>query len=442
LQIDRFRRMTALALISIMLLTCTGCWDRKELNDLNVVTLLGFDLVTENGNPQVLLTALVLKTSSTGTPGMAGMVGGGAPSTLCQVASVQGETVSDALRNFYMRSPRQLYLGHVLGIVIGEEMARQGIQQVIDFADRDKDIRYRAMVVVCDGTALDALQAQPEYETLASTELIKEIEHDTPFVSKSVPANLFQVIYGLMTPGMDVAMPRMHLFTPPEKGSGIRKGPPSGTVKIEQQNGEGNEAGKDGETTENTGVGQTANPEEKTFSVDGSAIFREDKMVGWLNEDESMGVLFITGNAHEAVIPFAFRSPEKNASFVIRHVKSKVKPVITRDGITFEVSIKGDGDLSEDKNAAIDVMKESDIKAAEQLIDQEVQDYCQETVAKCQSLHSDPFGFGDLIHQTNPTVWKQIKDQWRDYYSTVKVQVKVDYVIEQTGVTNEAVETR
>ena len=116
--------------------------------------------------------------------------------------------------------------------------------------------------------------------------------------------------------------------------------------------------------------------------------------------------------------------------------------MINQDGITFEVNIKGAGELTEDKNAAIDVMKEPDIKAAERLIDEEAQRYCQEAVARCQSLNSDVFGFGDMIHKTDPAFWKQISDRWRDYFPGVKVQVTAKFTIENTGVTGEAIKVK
>jgi spore germination protein KC len=164
--------------------------------------------------------------------------------------------------------------------------------------------------------------------------------------------------------------------------------------------------------------------------------------VDWLNEEESMGAMFVDSQASGGSIPFAFRSPEKNASYTFQRVSASVKPVISQDGIAFEVMIKGSGVLTEDRNAAIDLTKESDIKAAEQLVDEEAERYCQEAVTKCQSLNSDIFGFGDLIHKTDPAFWKQIRDRWRDYFPGVKVQVTARFTIENTGVTGEAIKTR
>jgi spore germination protein KC len=406
--------------------------------------MIGVDRIVKDGKPLVLLSLLSLKTVVGGS-----MTGGGSvvmPPTLGYVTSAEGETVGDAARNVALRSPRVLYLGHVMVIVIGERMAREGIQDVIDYGDRSKDIRYRAEVVTCRGSALEALEAQPDYESTASTELSRMVRNDPLRLSKVVPADLFEVVYSLMTPGKDPAMPRLSLLVPPERGSSVRKGPPSGTITLDQQSQVGQRQGQAG-AKENDfnpllGVEEGQHPERKSFMVDGTAVYSGDKLAGWLNEDEGMGAMFITRQAHGGEIPFAFKSPEKNSSYVFRSTSTRVKPVISQDGITFQVMIKGRGALTEDKNAAINLTRESDIKAAEQLVDQEVARHCQEAVSKCQSLNADIFGFGDLIHKSDPAFWKQIRDRWRDYYPGVKIQVIARFTIENTGVTGEAIKNR
>jgi spore germination protein KC len=431
---SRFQKIATLALVCVMLAVSTGCWDRKEIDDLNVVTLIGFDRIVVNGEPRILATACILKSSVTGAAtGLPSTGGGGTSSAITQTVSVEGKTIADAARNFFMRTARQIYLGHILGVIIGEDLAREGIEEVIEAGSRNPLLRYRTQLVVCDGTALDALQATPEFEALHATELVKTIEFNSSFLSKSVQANLFRVAYDMMTPGRDPVLPHMNPFTPPERGSGIRKGAPSGTVEIE------GESTEDEKTSENAGVEQSTNPEKKTFRVDGSAVFQGDRLVGWLNGDESKGFLFITGRARGGAIPFAFRSPDENVSYAFRNVKTEVRPVIGPGGITFEVGIRGDGGLTEIKDGAIDVLKDEDIRAAEQQINEEIQDYCLKAVAKCQSVGSDAFGFGDLIHRAEPAYWKQIKDRWRDYYPAVKVQVRAKFIIRNTGVTNESV---
>jgi len=468
-------RMFILALAALLLLSCTGCWDRREIDQLTVVTMLGFDRVIRNGKPQIVISILSVKNNAIGPSGGTG----GSSTTIPFFGSVEaatGETIDDALRNLSLRLPRAIFLGHAVVILIGQQMARDGIQQVIDFCDRDKDIRYRTQVAISRGSALEALESQPEIETLSSMEILKIINTSKFRSSKTVPSDLLHVVYNLLTPGRDVVMPWLVMFRPPERGSTIRKGPPNAqseeSGKQGQQSGAGqglqggtgqqggtgvqtqqgsalqgqvaqqDVTGADQDINQALGIPESLHPDRKTQAVDGSAVFLGDKLVGRLDENESMGVMFLNGQAIGGVIPLSFRSSEPNASFSFRRVRVSVKPVVSHDGVAFEVRIKGSGGLAEDKDAAIDVMNEDDLKAAKQLIDAEAERYCREAVAKCQSLKSDVFGFGDLLHKSDPAFWRQIKDQWRDYFPIVKVQVTANFTIEQAGVVGEAIKVK
>jgi spore germination protein KC len=496
------------ALVALLLLSCTGCWDRKELSQISVCAMIGFDRAVRNGKPLILVSVISLKLG-TGLPGVAG--GGGAagggtatPPSFGFVVSAEGETIYDALRNAGLRSARLIFMGHTQVIVVGEDLARDGIQQVIDFCDRHRDIRYRTDMVVCQGSALEFLESQPEYETLNSMEAFKIIKLSSQRTCKTVPADLFQVLSALLTPGKDVAMPRMVVFLPPERGATVRKGAPnaeseesggwgSGTrgqqggagdkqeggqgaqgggalgqqaqeggmeaqgigaqwqqdqfVRLSQQDRQGIPGAQPGgargqSINQALGVREGPHPDRKTLAVDGSAVFLGDRLVGWLNEEESMGVMFITRKARGGEIPIAFRSAEANATYIFQSVHTSVKPVVGNGGITYVINLRGSGELAENKDAAIDVMSESDIRAAEQLIDAEAARRCQEAVARCQSLHSDVFGFGDLLHKSDPAAWKRVKDQWRDYFPGVRVQVHADFTIEQTGMTGESIKAK
>ena len=272
------------------------------------------------------------------------------------------------------------------------------------------------------------------------------IRNNPARLSKVVPANLFEVVYSLMTPGKETAMPRMSLFVPPERGSSIRKGPASGEVTLGQQSQQdqaGRQTGaKDKDFNQLLGVEEGQHPERKTFKVDGTAVFSGDKLAGWLNENEGLGAMLITRQARGGEIPFAFRSPEKNASYVFRSVSTSVKPVISQDGITFEVMIKGSGNWQRTGTPPSTWRRSPISRLRNSWSTRRRSTTARTAVTKCQSLNADIFGFGNLIHKTDPAFWKQIKDQWRDYFPGVKVRVTARFTIENTGVTSEAIKTR
>jgi len=107
--------------------------------------------------------------------------------------------------------------------------------------------------------------------------------------------------------------------------------------------------------------------------------------------------------------------------------------VVNEDrSLRFEISLKGTGELLEQNNAAIDFSRE-DLKAAEELINQEAERRCLMAIARAQELNTDVFGFGDKLHRTEPAVWKEVREQWGEVFPTVLVSVKADLKIRHTG---------
>lgn len=417
-------------LLILFSVNSAGCWDRREIPDLSINTALGIDRIVVEGRPKFLVSVVSIRVTAAD-----GGAGGGGGTTAPRagnrgvVLSMEGDTIYDAVRNMALRFSRQLFLSHTMVVVIGEETAQGGINEIMEFCHRQKDLRERTWMVVCEGLARDALQVVPEFEGFISMEMLKLLDKNRPRVSKTEQADLFQVSYSLLTPGLEAALPNMKLFIPPETSSPVRR---KEDIVLPQGEG-GSPAGVPG-TGE--GGGEEVLAQNKTFVFSGAAVFRGDRMAGRLDEEETQGLQFITGRAGGGVIPFAFGAEETNSSFLFRRTKAKINPVVNGDGtLTFEVRIKGEGELIEQNDAAIDLSPE-DIKQAEALISQEVERRCLKAAARAQELGSDVFGFGNKLHRTKPKVWKEVKDQWESVFPTVKVSVQADMKTEHLGIIN------
>ncbi|NLU49118.1 MAG: Ger(x)C family spore germination protein [Syntrophomonadaceae bacterium] len=410
-----YKRAILLLLITLLPLTATGCWNRREVNDMVVNTALGFDRVELNGKPAFRISMLVTRPAG-GGGGAATMQRPSSPSG--DLVTTTGDTIFNAVRDWTTRSSRQFFAGHVLVMVVGEELARDGIAQFMDIALRHGDIRLRTWVVVCEGRALNALQAQPEFETLISSEIRNIIEKSSPSGSKVPRSDLRQVAHDLLTPGKDVVVPRLRTIVPPEAVSS---------------------AGQVGLTTSPGGTGRQS--QTRIVEMAGAAAFSGDRLVGWLNEDETMGMLFIKNQANEGVITVAFDSPEKNTSFVFRKVRAKVEPLVTDDGIVMKVRISGTGDLREQSSALIRV-NEQDLHKLENLVNREVERLCRRAVARSQELNSDVFGFGNRLHLSQPEVWKELQGNWRQIFPALKVDVKADFTVEHVGLSSQPIVVR
>ncbi|MDD2556280.1 MAG: Ger(x)C family spore germination protein [Syntrophaceticus sp.] len=416
--INMLRKFMVILLVFILLFT-SGCWNRREIDTLTINTAIGIDHFKTDGKTKILLSVLTLKPSPGSGDGEK-MNGGGTSqqqTVAGQVISITGDTIVDAVRNWGQQSSRQLFMGHTVLFVISESVAREGIGWVIDFCTRNRDIPERAMVVVCEGMARDCLQAQPEFETQLSTEIFNILTLNQFFTAKTRGTDIITMMYDLLTPGREASTAFLKPFTPPEKGSTIRQTPQADEEKGEQ-------------------------PQQKVANVSGVVVFRGEKLAGRLNELETQGMLFIIGETRGGVIPVAFDSTEKNTSYLFRDVNTKVKPLIEKDEITFQVEIKGTGELIGAAPETIDITKESDIKIMENMISQEVEHRCRIAVIKTQKLRSDVFGFGDILHRTQPEVWREIENRWEEIFPYVEVDITADFSVEHSGLIGKSLEIR
>ncbi|NPV89233.1 MAG: Ger(x)C family spore germination protein [Firmicutes bacterium] len=417
MRVQNKRVMTALIvlLISLSLIT-TGCTNRREMTDISIVTASGYDRVMVDGKPMTITTMYCIKPSST-----EGGVSGGAANKGVTF-SAMGQNIVDSAVNFNLRMPRGYFISDIQVMLLGEEFAKEGISDYIDLFTRQREIRPRTLVAVCQGKAYDVLQAQPELESLLSGEIANKIQGGAIRASKAINTDLFQVMRDSLTPGKEVVVPYIKVVPRLEQ-----------SLLAEGDNQTGSSGGKSGET----GV-----QPKRVVTVSGSAVFLGDRMVGLLDDEETQGMLLIDNKARYGTITTKLEDRNSNISLLLTKIPdTEVKPMIHDDVIKFEIKIKGRGELASEENAVVGINKE-DFKKAEELINKVVVNRCQRAVDKSQELKSDVFGFGAMLAVARPKYWEEIKDRWGEIFPSIKVNITADFKIENTGLMNNPIQIR
>ncbi|MDY8026334.1 Ger(x)C family spore germination protein, partial [Paenibacillus polymyxa] len=144
-------RKTVFRLLLVLLvpMLLSGCWERQELNEMAFVLGMGLDKA-ESGYK---VTLQVVIPSAIASQAAGGTGGAGVPVI---VSSFTVPTIYEAQRKYNLVSARASYYGHIRILVIGEELARAGIKEVLDMLKRSREPRndFYAMVAK-DTTAED-----------------------------------------------------------------------------------------------------------------------------------------------------------------------------------------------------------------------------------------------------------------------------------------------
>lgn len=158
-------------LLSLVLLS--GCWSRRELEERIAVISVGIDAVKENGKKVYKVSIQIpIPVQIAGGGG-----GGGGGGDAVKVVSAQGETVAKAFSDIQKKLNQVLFMGHTRIIAISEEVAEDGVLDIVDGFRRDPAIRRLLWFLIVEGKAEDLLNSKPKIEQIPTVYIMSLIQN-------------------------------------------------------------------------------------------------------------------------------------------------------------------------------------------------------------------------------------------------------------------------
>ncbi|MFC6230599.1 Ger(x)C family spore germination protein [Paenibacillus allorhizosphaerae] len=372
------------------LLMLSGCWSRIEINDRAFVTAIYMDKAEEGGYEVSLGFPLPNRLSISG--GVSGVSSeGGNPYT---ILTKTAESIPVAIRKIRSDLSRELSWGHCRVIVVGERMARAGLDPLMEFVAREPNFHTKSYLMVAPGLARDISKLTPVFERLPN-EVLREFARRRVTLDTSVKDFLEAAGKGGDTVAALLTIGEMEMLS--EKGK------------------------------KSVWVG-----------TDGAALFKGAKMIGKLTVPEMRAALWIQGKMKNSVISLNSPTDGKPVSFIILTSKSKIRPVVLRDKIRFDVTIEAEDDvMSSESN--IDLMDPVQIAKLESMLSEQLAGRIEKAVKKTKDEEVDAFGFGRYVEWRYPKVWSQYKDRWRSVYKNCPIHVTARVAVKRTGVENNSV---
>lgn len=272
------KRQTCLLLCFICLLSfCGGCAHTKtkrELDSLAVVLGIAIDKAEEKDeigsesfgedSEKLLLTAQVVRNisisqnSSESESSGSGNEGDlGRPYWNVQVV---GSNLLETLRSAIHITNRRLYVAHNQVVIISKDIAQQGIAKYLDYFFRDHETRYDVGIVISDGKAGEVLDVVSHLESFPAQDLKKLVERQKDD-AHGPQCTLFSFIKDYKIPYKSTLVPIVRIITPEESDN---KSP--------------------------------------YLHIAGSAVFKDDKMVTSLDENQTRGALWVLGQVENGII--------------------------------------------------------------------------------------------------------------------------------------------
>ncbi|MFC4302935.1 Ger(x)C family spore germination protein [Cohnella boryungensis] len=386
-KLQRLIRGGRLATALALLFTLTGCWDRKEINDLAIVLATGVDAFP-NGTVELSAQIFIPRAAGGGPQGNTGGSGGNSTGDTL-VRKAQGRTIAEAMTRLQRRTSRHLFWGHSEVIVFGQEAAKGGIRSYLDFFLRYLQFREHAYVYVAKGMASSALDNQPLLERSSSEEL-REM--------------------GNLKLGMLVTLKKLTQMVEGDSQSAV-------LTVIEQ-----------------VSQKQKNGTRQMTTSMKGLAILRKDKLVAIIQEPVTRGLLLIRNELETMTYSFSLAGLDGTASVNLLRARAHLSPVIAANGDwKLNLDVRTTGDLilntTDMDNIAETFMSKARTAWAE-LLREDVESALERIQSK---LKVDAFGFANHFRRRYPRQWAREKRDWPILFDKIKVNVVIQTKIARIG---------
>lgn len=405
--IYRWTKAVKLLVVALLVLPLlTGCWDRVEIEERAVILGISIDTAPKEAEveeheishiegkfpaPSKGLIRVAVQIALPGRiplgPGEPGGGGRGNQETVW-VLDVVGHTIDDALMNLQQQISNKLFFGHLRVIIVSEDVAKQGMQNINDYLRRNSEVRRMAWMLIAKGNAEELMKAAPKLERVPTLYLLSTM--DSAVRMGKFP-NDFVGNYWT-----DSSKKGQEGFLP---YVGIRK--------------------------------------EENIEIMGMAYFKGTKMVGTTKPLEIgayMGVKGINPAGYRGIINVG--GEENTVTLYATHRKSKIDVAIKNGRPFFKVSIQNELNIEEkisqqfliDNADILDQIERDDEEAALKLH--------EGLIKQTQEAGADIFGFGEYVRAKEPKYWNEhikTKEAWQEMYKDVEVEVNVDIKIRRVG---------
>ncbi|HWI65869.1 MAG TPA: Ger(x)C family spore germination protein [Symbiobacteriaceae bacterium] len=391
--------MRILALILSVSLVVTGCWSRRELTEVSFAGILGVDW--EEGKYMI---SLVIS-----SPRRQSGEGGGSPSRRVWTVSQDGPSLDAALARMDQTLDRSLTLSHIRAIVFGEGMARRGIGPVMDFLLRSVEVRPTAWVSVTNGDAKTLLGARPRQDELSEGPLGYQ-DAAQRRSSLTMARRLTEVANILQEEGVDLTLPMFR---------------------------RGDQPGPQGQESQEEAPLRGYEHEEFEVKFGGSGIFKGDKLVGWLNPDETRGHLWVKDRIMQGAIiaQCPTPKPDQRIVFRLRHGEGELKTRVENGQVKGSIEVKVVADVNE-ISCEEPVLTDGNTEKLEQALDARMRKTIGQAVAAMKRERSDFLGFGQALYRKQPAAFTSREKQWDEILTQLPVTVDVSVRIPRLGQLN------
>lgn len=368
-------------IIVLSLLLLTGCWNAEEIDSTALAHGVGLDRA---GDKLKVSFEIIRPTPVGGTN-----VGENESVGHHIILEDEVDTLLTGVRAMIRTSKRRLHFEHARVFIIGDELAKEDAISELNSIRRDQMFRLGSYLFVTEDDPAEVLHTPTLYEHLTSLELSDAME-ETTFTTGYIPVNVYQFFAMLEGVLGNAYLPM---------------------IALQEIQGE------------------------KSTALDGTAVFKEGKMVGRLTINETIGLNWLLNNIEGGSITIGLDNNQKGA-VRIKEAKTKFNPALEGEHLQVEVLIHLTVDFVDNP---LDVQVNEDLLSEiKRKVSRKVESDVSLALKKLQGeLKTDVTQIGLTTYRKYPRRWAELGPKWDEVFANADVDIKVDVKLQHTGKINQ-----
>ncbi|KUP06892.1 hypothetical protein Q75_06665 [Bacillus coahuilensis p1.1.43] len=380
--------------VIILSVSLSGCWSSKELTELAIVSALSIDKVDDGYS----LTVQIINP---------GDIAGKSLTTRVAVSTykAEGKSIFEAIRKLSKSSPRKLYFAHLRIVILGEELAKEGIRKSLELLSRDHEFRTDFYILVAkDHLASDIINVLTPVEKNPANKIFNTLEVSQSIWAPTSGVKLDELISKFTSKGNNPVLTGILV-----QGNEYQAGSLSNVESI---------------------------PSPAVLELSNLAVLKKDKLIGWLNQEESKGYSYVTDKVKSTVTVIDYEDGYVTLEFT--NSKTELIAEIINNVPKIRVTVEPEALIGE-VSASTNFVTEEEIKKLEEKTNERGEFVLNSSIAKAKEYQSDIFGFGEAIRRKKPKLWKELESNWdEEGFQNLEVEIQFNTTIRRLGTTNQS----
>ena len=349
--------------VCLLLIGCSQLPAAREMNDMALLRTMGVDAAPEG----------VAVTGSTG-PRARGLQGEGEPALTLEA---DRESLSAACLAMQGQSDSFVFFGYVDQLLIGEELAKEGVQPVLDYFARDTELGLGAQLWLVRGaSAREAVSAGGD---TGVDRRLETLQHD----SKMGVAPHARTAGELYTDLLELGSAYVPALVPVEDG----------TAMLAEQ---------------------------------GYGVLNDGRLAGFLDGDAAKGLELLAGGPSADILEAELETQTVSVKVTSSHSKSELE-FQGNTPTTLHLTCKIEARLSEYGSR----LTAEELDQVKTQLETQERAKIETALARLKELQSDCAGLGAKAAITHPAQWQGIQANWSQWFAQIPMELRVEITIHE-----------